>query len=109
MTRHVLSLSFFLCAFAACALAQTGFPPYGTFQNGKFDAVNLQNLNSVFTIPIMNSPGRHINLPVAVTYNSVLWYGGTPVGAIYPNTNINWGWQLTPAFGVINYSYNYGS
>ncbi len=51
-----------------------GFPPYGSFQDGQFDSVNLENLNVSFSIPIVSVPGRGLNLSHALTYNSLIWY-----------------------------------
>ncbi len=62
---------------ATGALAQspgpgTGFPPYGSFQAGGFDIVNLQNLNVNFAIPLVSSLGRGLDLRVAQPYNSLV-------------------------------------
>jgi len=40
----------------------TGFPAFGSFTSGSFDAVNNQNLNVIFNMPVMHSPGRGTDL-----------------------------------------------
>jgi hypothetical protein len=98
---------------AACALlglaatsahAQTGFPPYGSFQPGGFDAINRQNLNANFALPIVSLPGRGTNFSFAVTYNSLMWQKGS---GWYPvldsNGNPTWGWNTTMPYGQLAY------
>lgn len=66
----------FLVLLATSATAQqspTGFPPYGSFQHGQFDNVNLENLNFTFSIPIVSVPGRGISFQRTLTYNSTIW------------------------------------
>jgi len=78
-------LSLLLPAFVAISVSGqqqgTGFPPFGSLQNGQFDHVNLQNLNVNFSIPIEASPGRGLNHSFALTFNSFAWQiggGGFP-------------------------------
>ena len=77
----------------------TGFPPYGSFEDGKFDGINRQDLNVNFAIPIMNSPGPGLNLSMGLVYDSSIWSpaSGTwsPVGG--------WGWKATSPTGFINF------
>jgi hypothetical protein len=47
-----------------------GLPPFGAFEFDKFDTVNLQNLNAVFSIPIASIPGRGLSTNVNLTYNT---------------------------------------
>jgi hypothetical protein len=81
MKRCVLLLvALFWAPVAFAQDPSTGFPPYGSFQDGRFDAVNRQNLNVNFAIPIVSSPGRGINLDFALVYDSLIWKqsGGSP-------------------------------
>jgi hypothetical protein len=76
-----------LCT-ARTVLGQTGFPVYGTFQEGSVDSVNLQNLNTVITIPIISTPGRGgTNFSFTLHNNSLQW---TPSGGQ---------WQTLPQGG----------
>lgn len=80
MKRIVLSL--FLCSFsvlffksiAAGQGTATGFPPYGSFENGEFDSVNRSNLNVHFAIPIASYPGRGMNFSFSLVNDSMVWY-----------------------------------
>lgn len=83
----------------------TGFPPFGSFENGRFDVTNRQNLNTNFAIPIASAPGRGINLNLALVYDSLIYLRlnsswspglGTP----------NWGWKMTSPFGTTSNSYS---
>ena len=104
-----------LCAvfFAASAWAQdptTGFPPYGSFENGRFDAVNRQNLNVNFALPIVALPGRGMDFRFAVVYDSLIWTrvtsGGTTTWSPVtdPNGTPTWGWKKTSAIGATSYT-----
>lgn len=85
MRKNALLILCFLIVQSAFAQG-TGYPPYGTFQNGKFDNMNLANLNAVFSIPIMGMPGRGLGTGFAIGYNTWIWRGG-------PN------WTPTSGFG----------
>jgi len=50
-----------------------GFPPYGSFEDGKFDAVNRQNLNVHFSIPIVAVPGRGMDFTASLAFDSLIW------------------------------------
>ena len=100
-----VSLIFFLALFsvAPCTLAQTGFPAFGSFEQSGFDAVNRQNLNAVFAIPIMSTPAREQTFQYSLANNSLLWTQ-TTVGSTTswtPVTDVNgnptWGWYYGPA------------
>lgn len=92
------------------ALAQepvTGFPPYGSFEDGRFDAVNRQNLNVNFGVPIVLSPGRGVDFNFSVVQDSLIWQRTTtgstakwsPV--VDKDGNPTWGWKMTPALGYV--------
>ncbi len=52
MKRVAFAIGVLICATSAFAQdPATGFPPYGSFSHGLFDAVNRQNLNVNFAIP----------------------------------------------------------
>jgi hypothetical protein len=89
-----------LIAFASTAFAQvsnTGFPNFGTFERGRFDAINLQNLNTNLTMPISSTKGRGTDLNFVISNNSLVW---RKAGATWtPYTDVNgiptWGWSTT--------------
>jgi RHS repeat-associated protein len=55
------------------ALPQTGTPPFASFSQGQFAAINNGNLNGIFAIPVMSSPGRGLSLNLSAVYNSQVW------------------------------------
>jgi hypothetical protein len=82
---------------------QTSGYPFGSFAGGP-DVINLSNLNTRITIPILHKPGRGINFTYDLTLDSSVWY---PVGA--PGSQVwthdsSWGWspQTTAAVGYLD-------
>src|SRR6266446_1577277 len=102
MKRIAILLVTFFPLVAAAQTPVTGFPPYGSFADGKFDAVNRQNLNVNFAIPVMSSPGRGTDLNFSIDYNSLLYTRGT-VGS-----NTSWqfstGWNTSVVKGSFSYT-----
>ncbi len=83
---------------------QTGFPPYGSFQPGGFDAVNRQDLNVNFAIPIVSLPGRGTSFTFAITYDSLIWKKSSGWYPVYDaNGNATWGWKTKLPFGEVAY------
>ncbi len=99
--RAVFTLSLVLFTLGPSTLAQTGFPAFGSFQSTGFDAVNQQNLNANFVIPIFSIPARGQTFRYNLVNNSLLWTqtGGTP-NAWTPVTdasrNPTWCWNYGP-------------
>ena len=95
-----------ILTISACSFAQnppTGYPPYGSFDRGNFDAVNLQDLNFMFSIPIVTSLGRGINFHFNIVYNSVNWVNSG--GAWSPNPATTFGWIQNLPMGQTTYQY----
>ncbi len=87
------------------AQSATGIPPFSSFGGGRFDAVNLGNLNVHLDIPILTKAGRGIPFSYALSYDSLVW---TPVGVSGSQTwqpAANWGWRdITEAsLGYLSY------
>jgi RHS repeat-associated protein len=84
---------------------QTGFPPFGSFQTGGFDGINLQDLNINFSIPVVTSPGRQLTFRLPIVNDSLIWLRGS---GWYPLTDANgnptWGWKLDFPSGQIKYT-----
>jgi RHS repeat-associated protein len=83
-----------------------GFPPYGTLQADRFDAVNLANLNVNFSVPLVAVPGRGLNFNYALSYNSAFWarsQGGSYFNWVQSSSTSQWGWQVWPGAGTILY------
>src|SRR6266481_3323778 len=103
MHRIAFLLSLALFALAPCTLAQTGFPAFGSFEQSGFDAVNRQNLNAIFAIPIMSTSARGQTFQYSLVNNSLLWTQ-TTVGSTTSwtsvtdaNGNPTWGWTYGSA------------
>ena len=104
--RKLLSLLAFVL-LPTCLFAQAGLPPFGSFSSFGFDTVNNQNLNVVFSIPIMSSPGRGMPLNLNLTYNSLVYQKAG--NAWFPVTdasgNPTWGWTKDfPSGGYVTYT-----
>ena len=110
MKIRVICLAAFIAlvftTVAAVNAQQTGFPPFGSFQNGQFDAVNLQNLNAHFSIPVIASSGRGLGLTMKLVYDSLVWQNKS--GKWQPVTdsqgNPMWGWKTIDPIGMIYYN-----
>jgi|SRR5579871_1902349 len=85
---------------------QIGFPPFGSFQTGGLDGINLQNLNVNFSIPVVTSPGRGQTFQLPIVYNSLVWTrGGTAwIPAVDSTGNPTWGWKLNFPQGAAGYA-----
>ena len=68
---RLLSLFCFLAIAVAQNQAQvpTGTPPFGSFGGGP-DIINLANLNSHISIPVLNKAGRGTNFTYDLSYDS---------------------------------------
>src|SRR6266478_8620752 len=92
--RRVL-LPFVLIALApgiASSQVTTGTPPFGSFGGGP-DIINLANLNSHITIPVLHKPGRGMNFTYDLSYDSSAWYPVTSGGTTSWQPVFNWGWR----------------
>lgn len=89
------------------AQVTTGTPPFGSFGGGP-DVINLANLNSHITVPILHKPGRGMDFNYDLVYDSSLWYPVTSGSTVTWNPVFNLGWKggLSGAamVGYISYS-----
>lgn len=72
MRRHLISILSMLLV-PVSLLGQIGNPPFASFSNNQFAAINNGNLNTIFAIPIVSSPGRGISLNFSAVYNSQVY------------------------------------
>src|SRR5712664_414013 len=113
MTRAHRSLFvlFFLGIAPHLSSAQvtTGIPPFGSFGGGP-DVINLANLNSHLSIPVLNKPGRGMNFTYDLSYDSSIWYPVTSGGTTTWTPVWNWGWagQTQITSGYVDYHYTQG-
>src|SRR5260370_1754763 len=102
MRRITFILSLVLFVLAPRSLSETCFPAFGSFEQGGFDAVNRQNLNAFFAIPIMSTSARGQPFQYSLVNNSLLWTqtGGTSnawTPVVDASGNPTWGWNYGPA------------
>jgi RHS repeat-associated protein len=91
--------------FSSVARSQvaTGTPPFGSFGGGP-DIINLANLNSHLTVPVLNKAGRGLPFSYNLTYDSSIWYPVTS-GSTTSWQPVNyWGWgvQTAVSTGYVN-------
>jgi hypothetical protein len=84
---YVLVL-FALAVSVASAQVPTGTPPFGSFAGGP-DVIDLANLNSHITVPVLHKAGRGMDFSYDLSYDSSVWY---PVAGSWHSTT-NWGWR----------------
>src|SRR5260221_3124162 len=106
-----LSLSLFVIALISIvatrsrAQVPTGTPPFGSFGGGP-DIINLANLNTHITIPVLHKPGRGTNFTYDLSYDSSVWYPVGASGSQVWTPVANWGWrgQTEVITGYITYT-----
>jgi RHS repeat-associated protein len=98
MTRSIRILSLLalwvLGAAQLRAQVQTGTPPFGSFGGGP-DVINLANLNSHISIPVLHKAGRGMNFTYDLSYDSSIWYPVTSGSTTTWTPVNNWGWTGT--------------
>jgi RHS repeat-associated protein len=102
MRRYLISVLVAIL-LPACGLAQTGLPPFGSLDRTSSDVRNNEDLNVLFTIPIVSSPGRGLNLDFSLVYNSSIWVNGGTYWA--PGSN-GWGWTTSYGTGNVTFKYS---
>ena len=113
MRRALLSFGFSL--FAVSSFAQTpvttGLPPFGSFDAGRFDGVNVQILNANFALPIISTPGRITGFNMSLVYDTLIWQNsGTAWTPVTDHVgNPMWGWKTITPLGDILYNHRISS
>jgi len=99
------SLLFVFCAIPASAQVPIGTPRFGSFGGGP-DVINLANLNSHITVPVLHKPGRGTNFTYDLSYDSSVWYPVGSSGSQLWTPVANWGWrgQTEVATGYVSAS-----
>ena len=105
--RTILAVAALL-SIPSLVLAQntgTGLAPFGSFSSLGFDTINVQNLNVLFSIPLISSAGRSVPLNINLTYNSLVYqnYQGSWLPAITGGNNWWMGWS-TIGTGYVSYT-----
>src|SRR5260370_12793674 len=94
-----LIILFFAFAGNSPAQVATGAPPFGSFGGGP-DGINLANLNSHITIPVLHKPGRGMNFSYDLSYDSSAWYPITSGSTTSWQPVFNWGWRGQTEAGI---------
>ncbi len=107
---------FFLLSLFALAAVQlnaqvtTGTPPFGSFGGGP-EVINLANLNSHISIPVLHKSGRGANFMYDLSYDSSVWYPVTSGSTTSWQPVLNWGWrgvtESLSGFVTSGWSYTY--
>ena len=85
----------------------TGTPNFGSFGGGPFDVINLGNLNTHFTVPVIHKAGRAgFNFTYDLSYDSSIWYTVSSNGTQSWQPVTNWGWrgQTEVLVGYVTYT-----
>lgn len=85
----------------------TGTPKFGSFGGGPFDVINLGNLNTHFTVPVIHKAGRAgLNFTYDLSYDSSIWYPVSTNGTQSWQPATNWGWrgQTEVLVGYVTYT-----
>src|SRR5229473_630112 len=98
---HFLHLLILLALSIGLASAQvpTGTPPFGSFGGGP-DVINLADLNSHISIPIVHRSGRGTDFVYNLDYESSVWYPVTSGSTTSWQPANNWGWNAQTAVGT---------
>ena len=86
----------------------TGTPAFGSFGGGPFDTVNLGNLNTHFSIPVLHKAGRGTPFTYDLSYDSSIWTAVSANGVTQWEPVYNWGWrgQTEVMMGYLSFSEN---
>jgi hypothetical protein len=107
IVRGALLLLFLVFTFSGLAFAQvtTGTPPFGSFGGGS-DVIDLANLNTHITIPVLSKAGRGMPFNYVIEYDSSIWQPVTSSGStIWQPTNAgSFGWTFTALAWLIHHN-----
>src|SRR5947207_8254518 len=89
-------ISLALTAGIASAQVATGVPPFGSFSGGP-DVINLADLNSHISVPVVHKAGRRLNFTYDLSYDSTVWSPLSSSGASVWTPDPSWGWHALSA------------
>ena len=95
-TAAALATVLISCAVSAQTVG-TGAYPFASFDSPGFDSINLGNLNTTFTIPIVQKAGRGLPFSYALQYEGLIWTAVANGSTTTWVPNPNWGFT-----GVLN-------
>jgi RHS repeat-associated protein len=114
----LILVSFALFTGIVRAQVTTGTPSFGSFGGGP-DVINLANLNSHITVPVLHKPGRGMNFNYDLVYDSSVWNPVTSGSTVTWNPVFNFGWKggvsgaavvgyVSYSLGSLGYCFTYG-
>jgi hypothetical protein len=84
----ILTFVFSLSCFGQ---VPTGAPPFSSVGGGP-DEINLENLNSHISVPVLNKTGRGLPFAYNLSYDTSVWYPVVSGGTTTWQPVANWGW-----------------
>ena len=95
----------FIAGAASCQVSTSNYA-YGTFDNKGFDTINVGNLNTHFSIPVINKSGRGQSFNYNLSYDSSVWFPATVNGEMVwtPVQNFGWRGDTEIATGYLSFS-----
>ncbi len=87
----MIALTF--CALAPAQAPGTGAYPFSSLDNRGFDQVNLGNLNTRFSIGIVNRKGRGLPFNYAIQYDGMVWSATTSGSMTTWSPDPTWGFK----------------
>lgn len=74
-------------------IAGTGSYPFSSLDSRGFDSINLGNLNTQFSIPVVNRPGRGMAFNYAIQYEGLVWRPVVSGATTTWTPDPSWGFQ----------------
>jgi RHS repeat-associated protein len=106
---HVAIATALICCSPCRGQVGIGTPAYGTFGGGP-DVINLGNLNSHITVPMVNKPGRGLPLVFNLSYDSSVWYPALVNGTTTWQPVSDWGWaSVNATLGSASYQTSFSN
>lgn len=95
MIRNIASCALLLVIVSCVAFGQvtTGAPPFSSTLGSGFQTINLGNLNTQLSIPVLHKAGRGaVPLNYDLLYDSAIWYPVTSGSTTSWQPVRSWGW-----------------
>jgi hypothetical protein len=112
LVRNALHVVLFVLASMPCTAQDValGTPPLASLGGGP-DVINLGNLNTRLLIPVLNNPGRGLNMTYNLSYDSSIWYpvASGSITSWQPANSYGWQGLAGANIGNITYTMSYSS
>ncbi|HEX9547537.1 MAG TPA: hypothetical protein VF942_09385, partial [Acidimicrobiales bacterium] len=81
----------------------TGTPPFGTFQSFGPSVLNLANLNTQISIPLLSRPGRGTGFNYSLAYDNSVWVPDNATFSWQPRPQLGWHGLSEGVTGYLSY------